>query len=142
MVRGRALRVAEAIKEEVSEILLNELKDPRIGFTSVTAVEVSDDLRHARIFFSVFAPPADQEKAMEALEGAKGFIRSELSKRLRLRVAPELAFQMDRSIERGDRISRLLAEARRSGGFGSLDGPHGGSGDGGADYDAEDTKKE
>lgn len=141
MARGRALRVAEAIKEEVSEILMNELKDPRIGFTSVTAVEVSDDLRHARIFFSIFAPPADQEKAMEALEKAKGFIRSELSKRLRLRVAPELTFQMDRSIERGDRISRLLADVRRSGGLGEPDcGPGGLAGRGEEDHDAEDKE--
>ncbi len=122
MARGRALRVAEAIKMEISDLLINELKDPRIGFTSVTAVRVTDDLRFARVYFSVFAASDEQEKAMEALERAKGYIRTELSKRLRLRVAPELSFHIDHSIEEGDRISRLLAQSRQSespaGGFG------------------------
>lgn len=112
MSRQRLLRVQEAIQEEVSEIIRKELKDPRVGFASVTGVEVTDDYRHARVFISVLGADEDQDRTLEGLEQAAGFIRSELGRRLRLRYAPELAFVLDRSIAHGHHVSRLLARAR------------------------------
>jgi len=101
-------RLAEAIKEEVSDILRNDLKDPRIGFASITAVEVSGDLRHAKIFVSVLGDQQQKADTMKGLESASGYIRSELGRRIRLRFTPEIVFRLDESIERGVRIAQLL----------------------------------
>ncbi|HBR34514.1 MAG TPA: 30S ribosome-binding factor RbfA, partial [Firmicutes bacterium] len=78
------------MKEELGQILQKELKDPRIGFASITNVRVSRDLSHARVFVSVFGEKSQQETTMEGLERAKGFIRTELGKRIRLRHTPEI----------------------------------------------------
>jgi ribosome-binding factor A len=106
----RAGRVAEAIKAEVSDIMRNDMKDPRIGFASVVDVEVSRDLHHARVFVSVLGDEAARKATLEGLESARGFIRGEIARRIRLRYAPEIEFRLDTSIERGARISRLLRE--------------------------------
>jgi len=106
----RAGRVAEAIKAEVSDIMRNEMKDPRIGFASVVDVEVSRDLHHARVFISVLGDEAARKATLDGLESARGFIRGEIARRIRLRYAPEIEFRLDTSIERGVRISRLLRE--------------------------------
>lgn len=110
---ARNQRVAEAIKEEVSEILQNQLKDPRIGFASVVRVQVSPDLRSAKIHVSVLGDGEARKKTMAGLESGTGYIRSELGKRLRLRHTPEVVFVMDDSIEHGVHISKLLMDLRR-----------------------------
>lgn len=112
MARQRLLRVQEAIQEEVSDIMRKELKDPRVGFASVTGVEVTEDYRHARVFISVLGTEEERVRTLEGLERAAGFIRSELGRRLRLRFAPEVVFAPDRSIAHGDLVSRLLAQAQ------------------------------
>jgi len=112
MAIHRANRVAEAIKKEVAQMLRDELKDPRIGFVTVTSVEVSQDLRHAKIFFSIYGSGVEKEQSLKALNSAQGFVRSELGKRLRLRYTPEIIFRFDESIEHGARIMELLEEVQ------------------------------
>lgn len=116
MTKERALRVGEAIRIEVSGIIRDEIKDPRIGFVSVTAVEVSSDLRYAKIFVSIFGSDEDRERALAGLASSRGYIRSELGRRIRLRLVPEITFVVDHSLEVGDRISRLLKEQGERGG--------------------------
>ncbi len=106
----RATRVAEAIKEEISDILAHHIKDPRIGFASVVDVFVSQDLRYAKVYISVLGDDSAKEGTRQGLASAQGFIRSEIARRIRLRHVPEISFVLDDSIERGDRISRLLKE--------------------------------
>ena len=108
MSRQRAERVRVAIREEISDILQNELKDPRVGFASIVDVEVSPDLRHARVYVSVLGDERSGAQTLEGLESARGYIRTEVGRRLRLRHAPELEFKLDRSIERGSRISQII----------------------------------
>lgn len=111
----RADRVAEAIQEEVAELLRLRIKDPRIGFVTITGVEVTADLRHARVFYSVVGDAAAREATQRGLDSAAGFIQSELGRRLKLRFAPTVEFRFDPSIERGARIEQLLKEVRSSG---------------------------
>ncbi len=104
----RSSQVGETIKREVSDIITHHLKDPRLGFVTVTGVELSDDLRYAKIFVSLLGAPDETAGSLEGLKSAKGFVRSELGKRLRLRYCPELDFRVDQSISYGDKIDRLL----------------------------------
>ncbi len=104
----RLARLRELFKEEVSTILQRVMKDPRIGFVSVTDVEVSADLRHAKIFVSILGDADAKATTMGTLGNAQGFIRKELARRIRLRRIPELLFRLDESIERGARVQRLL----------------------------------
>ena len=106
----RADRVADAIQEEVSDLLRLRIKDPRIGFVTITGVEVTADLRHARIFFSVVGDRAARDATQRGLDSATGFIQGALGRRLRLRFTPTIEFRFDPSIERGARIERLLKE--------------------------------
>ncbi len=106
----RVEKLRELIREEVSEIIHRSLKDPRIGFASVTDVELSSDLRHAKIYVSVLGGELERQRTMEALQSAVGFVRSELAKRIRIYRAPEIQFRLDRSIERGTRVMELLRE--------------------------------
>ena len=109
MSRQRAQRVAGSIKEEVSDILRLELKDPRLAnMTSITTVEVTRDLSYARIYVSIFGNDDEQKNILKILAKASGFIRSELGKRIRLRHVPELDFRLDRSLEYGAHIEHVL----------------------------------
>ncbi|MEW6273670.1 MAG: 30S ribosome-binding factor RbfA [Bacillota bacterium] len=108
----RPERLAEAIKKEISDLLFNELKDPRIGFVTITAVDVSPDLRTAKIYASVYGSAEEQRATLAALQRAQGFIRSELGKRIRLRHTPEITFKLDPSIRRGARVMELLEEIK------------------------------
>lgn len=101
-------RLAEAIKQEVAQMLREELKDPRLGFATVTRVDVSPDLRYAKIFISVLGDEEEQASTIKALERAAGFVRSELGRRIRLRYTPEIAFKLDQSIAQGSRVLQLL----------------------------------
>ncbi len=106
----RVARVAELIKREVSQMLLTDIKDDRVGagMVSVTDVDVSGDLQHAKIFVSIYGTPEAKAETMAGLKAATGFVRSELGQRIRLRRTPEVVFQEDNSLERGDRILSLL----------------------------------
>ena len=110
MTSMRAERLAEVIRAEASEIFQRDLKDPRIGFVSITDVEVTADLRHAKIFVSVLGDEEAKQRSMAGLNRAKGHIRSELGRRLALRFVPEIHFRLDESIERGSRIVSLIRE--------------------------------
>ena len=112
MSSHRASRLAEEIKRELAQILREEMKDPGIGFASITRVEVSSDLRYAKIFVSVLGPEPEPQKTIGALQRATGFIRSEISRRIRLRYMPELTFKLDQSIEQGVRIAKLIDQVR------------------------------
>jgi ribosome-binding factor A len=113
MAEHRVERLRELIKHEFGEILQRELKDPRIGFVSVTDVEVSNDYSHVKIYVSILGDDAAKTAAIAGLESAKGFIRTELGHRIRLRHTPELQIVADNSIERGSRIMELLEEVKR-----------------------------
>lgn len=106
----RADRVADAVRHAIAELLVFEVKDPRIGMVTVTAVTISPDLRHARVFFSVLGDETKRAKTLAGLRSATGFIRAEIAHRLKLRVAPEIAFEFDPSIEESVRLSRLLKD--------------------------------
>lgn len=113
MTVARARRLAELIKEEMGQILQRGLKDPRVGFVSVTEVEVSADLSHIKIFLSPYGDEEAKRQTMIGLESARGFIRSELGQRVQLRHTPEVELVADNSIERGARIISLLQEIKR-----------------------------
>lgn len=102
----RSARVADQMKVEIADILLRKIKDPRIGFVTVTDVAVADDLRNATVFISVY--DADRSTMLKVLEGASAFIRSELGRRMRMKFIPELLFRYDDSLERGNHIMELL----------------------------------
>jgi ribosome-binding factor A len=95
----RSGKVADLVQKEVSELLLRSIKDPRIGFVTVTRVKVSDDCRSARIYFSVVGSEEERNRSMAGLNSAKGFLRKELGRRVSLRYTPDLIFQFDPSIE-------------------------------------------
>ena len=110
MAGYRPRRIAELLQAELADLLLRHLKDPRLRMVTISRVEVSPDLRHARIYVSHVGSEAEQHAAMAGLHQATGFIRSHLGKHLKLRYVPELAFQLDTSIAYGVRVSRLLQE--------------------------------
>jgi len=101
-------RLAHTIKREVSSILATEVKDPRLGMISIADVEVSRDLAVAKIYFSQLGGEEERARTLDGLERAKGFIRSELAKRLRVRHTPVIVFLFDPSLEHGAKISALL----------------------------------
>ena len=107
----RAPRVAEQIQREVAQLLRDEVKDPRVGRVTITAVEVSADLSHAKIFVTHLAGREHAEAAMQALQHTAGFLRTELSHRMQLYTVPQLHFAYDDSIETGMRLSQLIDEA-------------------------------
>ena len=108
MAGVRQQRVREAYKQELGRLIQRQLKDPRIGFVSVTDVDISGDLRQAKVYVSVLGDGESKRKTMEALEGARTYLRTEMGKRVRLRYTPELFFFLDESIERGIRLKNLL----------------------------------
>ena len=106
----RQERLGELIAAELSDLLRTRIKDPRAGFASITHVEVSGDLRHAKIFVSVMGNAEEQAETMKALRHASGFLRHELATRIVLRYMPELVFKLDTSIEEGARILALIQQ--------------------------------
>ncbi len=105
----RADRVKELIQEEVSMIIQTQLKDPRVGFVTITGVKLSDDLRHARVMVSIYGDEEVKKQTMAGLQSAAGFIRRQISKLVHLRYIPEIVFESDRSLEYGARIDEVLA---------------------------------
>jgi len=107
----RRARIADQIQRELAEIIRLELRDPRVGLVTLTAVELSRDQSHAKVFFTVLGAEAEARDARTGLEHAAGFLRSSLAHRLTTRTVPELAFAYDESVERGVRLTRLIEEA-------------------------------
>jgi ribosome-binding factor A len=109
---GRLDRVTEAIRKEASIIIHDELKDPRLGFVTITHVELTKDFSQAKIFFSVLGKEEEHKKTKEALDSALGFIRKLIAERINLRIAPEIIFREDRSSEYSVRIQEVLDEIK------------------------------
>lgn len=109
----RSRRVSGLIMAEISDLLRREIKDPRIGFATITKVEVSDDLRHARVGVSVLGDDSQKSETIKGLTSASGFIRGELGRRLRLRYVPEIVFTIDKSLEYSARISKVIDDLAR-----------------------------
>ena len=107
----RSRRIAEQIQRELSEIVRVELKDPRIGMLTLTDVEVSPDGEHAKVFFTVLGEPTRIEETEKGLQHAAGYLRSQLARRLTVRIVPHLQFKYDPSVERGARLSQLIDQA-------------------------------
>jgi ribosome-binding factor A len=107
----RSERVGDLIREEVADLIMYKLKDPRIGFVTVTGVEMTADLKLARVFVSIMKEE-ERELTLEILNSSKNFIRSNLSKRLRMKFIPAIEFRLDTSVEYGFKIDRLLKEIK------------------------------
>ncbi|RYL95301.1 30S ribosome-binding factor RbfA [Sporolactobacillus sp. THM7-4] len=113
MANLRVHRVAEQMKKEMSDIIEHRLKDPRVGFVTVTGVDVTGDLQDATVYISVLGDEDKKTATLEGLTKARGFIRSEIGKRIRLRKTPEIQFKFDQSIEYGSHIDKLINELHR-----------------------------
>ncbi|WP_432822045.1 30S ribosome-binding factor RbfA [Trichloromonas sp.] len=112
MESQRSHRVGDQIHKEISALLIKGLKDPRVGFVTITAVEVTSDLRMAKIFFSAMGSESEIKNTEKGLKSSVPFLRRELAKRLRLRYTPELVFQFDSSLAYGNRIETLLRQVQ------------------------------
>lgn len=106
----RSKRVSDVLRKEIADIIMYKVKDPRIGFVTVTGADVTDDIKIARVYVSILKDD-ERKTTIEVLNSAKSFIRSELSKRLRMKFIPSIEFRLDTSIEYGNKIERLLKEA-------------------------------
>ena len=115
----RIEKLQELIKQETGKMLLNDIKDPRIGFVTVTDVEMTGDLREAKIFVSIMGGTEQVKNSLEGLQSALGFIRREIGKRIRLRFTPEISFALDTSLDYGDHIQKLLLQVE--GDLGNVD---------------------
>jgi ribosome-binding factor A len=110
MGMSRMRRVDEAVRAVLSEAIAQQLKDPRVGFVTVTAVRTSSDLRHARVYVSVLGDDAARRASLDGLRSAQGFLQGQVARELRLKHTPALDFAYDDSIDRGLRIAELLDE--------------------------------
>ncbi|EJF1309690.1 30S ribosome-binding factor RbfA [Staphylococcus pseudintermedius] len=106
----RAERVGEQMKKELMDIINNKLKDPRVGFLTITDVQPTNDLSLAKVYLTVLGSDKERKNTFKGLEKAKGFIKSEIGQRMRLRIVPDLQFEYDESIEYGNRIERLIQD--------------------------------
>lgn len=112
MDRKRPKRVGVRIREEISDLLLRRVRDPRIGFVTITGVDVSPDIRRAKVYYSVMGDEGDRRRAAEGLNKALGFIRRELAARLQMKFMPEIGFEFDASLEYGEKIEKVLRDLR------------------------------
>ncbi|CAM4020749.1 30S ribosome-binding factor RbfA [Bacillus manliponensis] len=112
-MKQRANRVGEQMKKELGDIISRKIKDPRVGFVTVTDVRVSGDLQLATVYISVLGDEEQKENTLKGLAKAKGFIRSEIGQRIRLRKTPEISFEFDESIGYGHRIDTLLHQINK-----------------------------
>lgn len=113
-VADRIVRISEEVKKEISSIIQNDIKDPRLpSLVSIVACTVSKDLSHAKVFISVLGNDEEKKNAIKALKSAAGFIRRELGHRVKLRATPEIHFELDTSIEHGIYINKLLDNAKK-----------------------------
>ncbi|HWR58032.1 MAG TPA: 30S ribosome-binding factor RbfA [Thermodesulfovibrionales bacterium] len=107
----RSQRVGDLLRQEIADIIMRKVKDPRLGFVTVTGVDLSDDLKIARVFISCLKDE-ERDATIEVLNAAKSFIRGEVAKRIRIKVLPSLEFRVDESVGYGDRIEKLLREIK------------------------------
>ena len=114
MKSRRQIQVADEIREIFAVLLQRELKDPRIGFVTVTGAEVSSDLKYAKIHVSVLGSPEEKRDTMAALTSSRGFVRREIASRMSIRFTPEITFKLDQSLEYSDNINRLLNELKQA----------------------------
>ncbi len=115
---SRPDRVGQEVQAAIADLLTRgELHDPRIGFITITGVKMSPDLRVAKVFYSMIGTPEQRKETQEGLEAAKGFVRREVSSRVKLRVSPEIYFSFDESVGEGDKIDRLLREVKEKEGW-------------------------
>lgn len=108
----RAERVAESVRAVIAELLLREIRDPRVGMVTLTAVQLTDDLRHCKVYFSCVGDADAHARALAGLRSAAGFIRRQLTHRLQLRYAPDVTFAFDPSLEMSERLNALLRGVR------------------------------
>lgn len=113
MAKIRVGRVAEEIKKELSQLIQSELKDPRIGFVTVTDVEVTGDLSEANVYLSILGDEDQKQQSLAGIAKATGFLRTEIGKRIRLRHTPSLFFHIDESIAYGNKIDVLLGQIKK-----------------------------
>jgi len=113
MAGVRKERVEELLRREISDIIRREVKDPRIGFVTVTDAEVSGDLSYAKVFVSVLGTEEQQEATLKGLNSATRFIRGEFGQRIKMRQVPEISFRFDKSIQHGARIHELLEQVKQ-----------------------------
>ena len=106
----RSEKVAEAIHEEISTLLINGVKDPRVGLVTITSVKLTDDLRHATVYFSVRGADAERKDGEAGINSAKGYLRREVGKLLRMRFVPEIIFKYDDSVAYGNHIENILKQ--------------------------------
>ena len=109
----RVRKIQEFIKQEVSNIILRELKDPRIGFITVTDARITGDLREATVYVSLFGSDAEKADTLKALKSANGYIRSEVGKRLGIRYSPKIEFKEDTSLDYGMKIDKILRDIEK-----------------------------
>ena len=109
----RTERITSLIQTELSEVVLKKLKDPRIGFVTLTGVDVTPDLKFAQVYYSVLGKENEKKETQRALERASGFLQHEIAEALKLRFTPKLSFHLDESLEEGMRIERILKEIHR-----------------------------
>ena len=111
--QGRPQKLGDLIQRDLSELIARELRDPRVGMVTITSVDVSPDLSHAKVFYTTL-DPSHVAQAQQGLQRAAGFLRSQLARRIKMYTTPELRFSYDESVERGDRLSRLIDSALKS----------------------------
>ncbi len=109
----RSIRVGDLLKEEIADIIMHKLKDPRLGFITVTGVDVSNDLKHAKVYVSILEDVKRSETLKILISSAK-FIRSELGRKVRIKYLPDIIFKLDESLEYGAKISKILNEIKES----------------------------
>ena len=110
--QGRPRKLGDLIQRELAELIAREMRDPRVGMLTITSVDVSPDLSHAKVFFTLL----DRKQVEGTLQGLKrsaGFLRSQLARRIKMYTTPELRFEYDESVERGDRLSRLIDSTKQ-----------------------------
>ena len=112
MSSQRAQRLAETIHKEISNLLIKGLKDPRIGFVTITSVDVTSDLRQARIYYTLMASQDNRSETKAGLDSCSSYIRQQLGRQLRLRFIPEIHFEYDTSVDYGQHIEKLLREVK------------------------------
>ena len=113
MTKQRPERVQEALRQEISKIIQEEIKDSRIGFITITKVELTKDLRYAKVFFSILGDNKDKNLALKGLNSAKGYIKGLIADRIKLRFTPEINFKIDESLEHTKKIYDLLDKLKK-----------------------------
>lgn len=110
----RTEKLRQVLKEEISEILRREIKDPRLGFFTIIDAEITSDLQHAKIFVSILGTEEERKQSMDVLKHAQHFVRQEFGKRVRIKTLPDIQFKMDETVDKGVRILELLEEIKKN----------------------------